>query len=447
MRGGAAQPCERKPPKSGASHPRPRIPSGEPYPSPFSHTQSEGHGYMSPTLEPRDKPGSRRVHTKSRTGCRVCKRRRVKCDEGRPICRNCAVGERPCSYGPDKSPDTRLAGTPAGPSSFSSSPGSATSLMPGSELAPLGIRTRFTALHMVLLYHAITDMASLMKLEGDMHPIIARALGSAHTDPYVLDQLLALAALHRSTLDPDAAAMFRHEATELQTRALGMFNETRDSISEATFIPSFLFASFVGVHILYNTLSDHQPTVGGFIGGFVNYMRIHRGIRAVTSRYWDDLLRSDLKPLLYVTQWMEEAEPPSPGTETAHLRTYLESTSGPSTPSTNATLEALRWMQWVLDLKAQVSPTSSTLGLAIHVVMAWPLIVPDEYVENLYQHQPEALVVLAFWGAALHQHRDFWVFGNAGSTLVQLIAAHIGPFWTDALAWPHAVIAKDRPES
>ncbi|KAI3321896.1 hypothetical protein HD806DRAFT_502242, partial [Xylariaceae sp. AK1471] len=31
----------------------------------------------------------RRPHSKSRTGCRVCKSRRVKCDETRPSCRRC----------------------------------------------------------------------------------------------------------------------------------------------------------------------------------------------------------------------------------------------------------------------------------------------------------------------------------------------------------------------
>lgn len=355
------------------------------------------------------------------------------------------MGERSCSYGPSKS-GTRHSRTTT-PPTVGTSPESATSLMAGSDLGTLAIRGDFTALHMVLLYHCTTNMASFMALEGDMHPIITRALGSAHTAPYVLDQLLALAALHRATQDPDAASILHHQATELQTRALGQFNKARARISEATFIPSFLFATLTGIHILRNTLSDHQQDVGGLVSDFVNYMRIHRGVRAVTSRYWEGLLQSDLKPLLYVTQWMAEAEPSVPGTETVELRRYLESTPGQLTPSTKASLEALRWVQWVLDLKAQAPPPSPTSNLAVHAVMAWPLVVPEEYIENLYQHRPEALVVLAFFGAALHQHRDFWVFGDAGLAVVQLIIAHVGPFWTDALAWPREVIAKDWPDS
>lgn len=40
----------------------------------------------------------RRPHTKSRNGCTTCKRRRVKCDENRPICKNCQHLRLECRY-------------------------------------------------------------------------------------------------------------------------------------------------------------------------------------------------------------------------------------------------------------------------------------------------------------------------------------------------------------
>ncbi|KAH7086601.1 hypothetical protein FB567DRAFT_528323 [Paraphoma chrysanthemicola] len=42
--------------------------------------------------------GTRRHHTKSRTGCFECKRRRVKCDETRPACTKCVQGLEKCVY-------------------------------------------------------------------------------------------------------------------------------------------------------------------------------------------------------------------------------------------------------------------------------------------------------------------------------------------------------------
>lgn len=42
--------------------------------------------------------GTRRHHSKSRTGCTVCKKRRIKCDETKPACRQCVDYRRQCSY-------------------------------------------------------------------------------------------------------------------------------------------------------------------------------------------------------------------------------------------------------------------------------------------------------------------------------------------------------------
>jgi len=41
---------------------------------------------------------TRRHHSKSRTGCTVCKKRRINCDETKPACRQCLDYGRRCSY-------------------------------------------------------------------------------------------------------------------------------------------------------------------------------------------------------------------------------------------------------------------------------------------------------------------------------------------------------------
>ena len=41
---------------------------------------------------------SRRSHTKSRKGCKTCKRRHIRCDEAFPQCRNCTKHQVRCDY-------------------------------------------------------------------------------------------------------------------------------------------------------------------------------------------------------------------------------------------------------------------------------------------------------------------------------------------------------------
>ncbi|CAI4359349.1 CFF_collapsed_G0010780.mRNA.1.CDS.1 [Saccharomyces cerevisiae] len=44
--------------------------------------------------------GKRKFHNKSKNGCDNCKRRRVKCDEGKPACRKCTNMKLECHYTP-----------------------------------------------------------------------------------------------------------------------------------------------------------------------------------------------------------------------------------------------------------------------------------------------------------------------------------------------------------
>ncbi|OQE15266.1 hypothetical protein PENSTE_c029G03707 [Penicillium steckii] len=77
-----------------------------------------------PRTAPRQKRKSRGRGLRATTGCVICKRRHVKCDEVRPQCGPCAKGQRPCIYaadddsinsitsGPTRMPDMQ---TPPGP--------------------------------------------------------------------------------------------------------------------------------------------------------------------------------------------------------------------------------------------------------------------------------------------------------------------------------------------
>jgi hypothetical protein len=40
----------------------------------------------------------------------------------------------------------------------------------------------------------------------------------------------------------------------------------------------------------------------------------------------------------------------------------------------------------------------------------------------------------------IHQNPAFWGFQAAGPGLVRSTVEHIGPFWTDSLIWPQALI-------
>ncbi|KAH8670131.1 hypothetical protein BGZ60DRAFT_527620 [Tricladium varicosporioides] len=55
---------------------------------------------LTPFIVPHDpnKTPTKRPHFKSKNGCAICRARRVKCDEEKPICKRCSLGPWTCSY-------------------------------------------------------------------------------------------------------------------------------------------------------------------------------------------------------------------------------------------------------------------------------------------------------------------------------------------------------------
>ncbi|KAL4867230.1 hypothetical protein BDV12DRAFT_123298 [Aspergillus spectabilis] len=55
----------------------------------------------------------RKPHRKSRDGCRLCKKRKIKCDEGKPRCTNCVKSRVTCSF--DHQSSARESSSPVAP--------------------------------------------------------------------------------------------------------------------------------------------------------------------------------------------------------------------------------------------------------------------------------------------------------------------------------------------
>ncbi|KAJ5332368.1 C6 finger domain protein [Penicillium brevicompactum] len=65
----------------------------------MSHDPSQSPGGASaPSANPSIRPRNRISHTKSRGGCYTCKRRRIKCDEQKPVCGSCSVRGGECIF-------------------------------------------------------------------------------------------------------------------------------------------------------------------------------------------------------------------------------------------------------------------------------------------------------------------------------------------------------------
>ncbi|CVL02503.1 uncharacterized protein FMAN_00025 [Fusarium mangiferae] len=401
-----------------------------------------------------DKPlKPRRSHRKSRNGCGACKQRHMKCDESRPICLNCKISNRgsQCIFiniGQQPSPPQITSSvdtpspfhlsshqSPVGPTSILQSPAETLS----SDLAAIGdIPARgdlFDLNHFALYHHLLTNRHTITSIDPSNENIISHTLDHALKAPYLMNQLLALSALHLSN-PPSLRQPYYQLATSLQTRALALFNEERQEVSEESSVPMFLFSSLVGVHVLCDTLQGPRESFGAVLDRFITYLYIHRGVRAVTKHSWHTIKNSGLGPIL---QQIEDAFPaPDKETEaTAILHRMIDSNASQS--SATKYHNAASTLQRSFSLhEALNQPNKRRFDAAI----AFCLDVDDEYLELLKKRQPEALVILAFFAVLLHWNGSTWIFGDGGQYLIQSITAHLGLHWAEWLQWPNSMLTQ-----
>jgi hypothetical protein len=314
-------------------------------------------------------------------------------------------------------------------------------------------------MHLELLHHFDHNLSlTFAPLQPDIEPLLQLAIREAFTRPYLMDELLALSAAHKSsTLTPNTSAealTYRTEATRLQTRALARLNAASAPSSESddNCVALFLFSTFLGQHVLFDVFCPHRRTdLAAVLDRFVHCLGLHRGIRAIAGTWWERLRRESRLMFglpEYLTSGTGSGTPASSSqerrAECATLLELLRTKSELAGSAGEACREAVEALQRMFDSARQpMTAGAAASSRRFIVVQEWPVRVPAGYVELLEQRRPEALVILAYYGVLLHRARDHWAIGDAGSYLVRSITKHLGAYWAEWLRWPNAVVDGD----
>jgi hypothetical protein len=329
------------------------------------------------------------------------------------------------------------------------SPGASPGISPESGLLGEG----YSLLHMELFHHFDHNYASSFP-QGppELEPFLQLALREAFACPYLMDELLAVAAAHKSTCtqDPARQDLYRTEATRLQTRAVARLSaaSSQCNISDENYIPLFLSSIFLGQHTLFDVFSPPPADLASVLDRFTHCLGLQRGIRAIAWRTLPRVsarLGSDPGLLELGPEYLGgPSSPDGPrGTECASLADLLRNKSQLATASRQACCGAVELLQDMFDSARQTEGTARRFI----VVQEWPARVSVAYVELLAERRPEALVVLAYYGVLMHRAREYWPLGGAGRYLVRSITAHLGSYWAEWLEWPNSVLDASEPGS
>ena len=295
-------------------------------------------------------------------------------------------------------------------------------------------------LHAQLLYHVLSGATMGTDESGAISSIsttdILRFSSSA---PYLMNQLLAYGALHLSVIKPHHRAFYRHRAAHLQAYALNNFNGQQHHINGESSVPIFLFAKFLGLNMLCDTLVFCEDTFEMFIHRFAHYIRLHQGIRTTSAEGGLEIMRQTaLHPLLKQENQLLTIEADlGPVCRTLFDRIQTSESDESKQKTYQMAIQALQSVITALESYGSESR-------AVDALSVWPMVVPREYVDLLSARKEEALVILAHYGALIHPHHDQWMFSDGGRFLIESVRAYLGPGWTDWLEWPLQILVETR---
>jgi hypothetical protein len=154
-----------------------------------------------------------------RTGCATCRRRRVKCDEARPICNRCRAANFLCEgYQP-------LQRAPKSPSSRGSSRPSSQS-PPREEISELSWRHENWRQEQLPLYHHFITITVVRLFRNDHINFWRDQVAQmSYGVDIVYESLLAIGAMHRSSLLACKRESV-HEAARLRVLGLKTYGKT-----------------------------------------------------------------------------------------------------------------------------------------------------------------------------------------------------------------------------
>ena len=371
------------------------------------------------------------------------------CDETKPSCLKCVAGELRCPYLDEPSlPQTPASLPSPSPPIYAPTPSSSSNAESTIEsFASLSAHGPFHGLlnmaHLELFHHISTTpfVFAIYELHDDAsYGIMQATVQCALQAPYLMHELLSFAALHFALLYPSNAESWRHQSTELQTYALSLFNNKNPDEQES-FIPSFLFASMLGTHLLHEAVTSTALDFGPFLDRFVGYLSLSRGVRMqLTGTNWASLSNTPFHPLITIGDRIPNADT-AHAPELVDLENLLKA-ADMSSSSLSTYLGVLNNLKAAYQAQSlfNTNKDSGSRATARSAIFAWPILASPEYTDLLTQRRPEALAILAHYGVLLHWHREIWIFGDGGRRLVEGVEQYLGGYWEKWLELPRSVM-------
>ncbi|ETS79477.1 hypothetical protein PFICI_09330 [Pestalotiopsis fici W106-1] len=393
-----------------------------------------------PSTEDINRPyHSKRPHKKSRAGCKQCKQRKVKCDEGRPRCRSCTLRKETCVYPTPAATSTALVRSGKSPSSAASSRSPrehSPQQMTSSSNSPLTVVTEpmfipagtSDAVDMKMLWFYTAETCHSFNIEGGRQGATDTVLRVtipqlAFESPFLMQTLMGLSALHfrilKQPVPPEKAAKYRARAFEGYRTSI--------ELARPQDYPALLAGSLL-ICALASEMFREPETKPLYI---IDWLVVWRGIGLIVDLISPSTIaESGLAALFFrppinlnkSQRWIPNnllymVEAIQPGDDDyEHKQIYYE---------------VLRYLGSLYqELETGFSPLMDLR------VITFFTFLPRTFIPLAQQHRPRALIIIAHYCAFTKQNLGPWWMKDIGDRQIREICEEVGEVWEPLLRVP-----------
>ncbi|KAI2629956.1 hypothetical protein GGR54DRAFT_628357 [Hypoxylon sp. NC1633] len=387
---------------------------------------------------------SRQFHTKSRNGCFICRRRRVKCNLQSPTCANCRRRNEICSFEKQGMPQLNLARSS---DTFTdmcvSRPGNGDIVKEHTHLASpqfdflcneewlYGMPQSITDPTTSLVTWAMEKTFFLSWLTSPEKNLFIREFShQASTFKYVQRTITSLCALHdwcQSTSRPNLYAA----AHQYHIEASMLFRNSQIEVNRSNWIAILMFGVGVIVFQFAITLKS-----ANHINDYLELLHVMRRSSNVASELGPFVQTS---PLMLLT---------GPFLRRLHVNLdeftwkgmccldsieYPEGTTDEIRCACTHSIAALK--NWVIKVDGHPGNWAHFIG--------WPACISDQYLLALSDTHPVALVIFIYWCAIMHRSPKRWYMVGWANRAANAAMSCLGEEWDYLLEFPRVTLAEE----
>jgi len=290
--------------------------------------------------------------------------------------------------------------------------------------------------HLELLHHFEHETCkTVVRTEIDLATYRTAIVGLGLTHPFLMQQILALSALHLSLLRPNNATFYREMAATLQSTALVGFHEILLNVNASNCQVVLLFSHLVALQDFCDIFNASDENFNAFLDRLVGCIRLLRGVNLIIQTWWGVLEKTTMGSILASSANEQQPLTNASNEECKKLRDLIAS-ADLSPTSIGVCLDSLDNLGFYYNREN----SSENPSRSINRLFSWLVTSSSEYITLLDERRPEALVILACYAILLHGRRNSWAVGDAGLRLFNHIDKYLSKRWEQWLQWPKSVV-------